>query len=219
MGLHNAKILRRKPCDWSEAASARVYFSGLLGLGGATRLVEAGAFVYIVGRRLSILKDAACNLGANVRAVAEDVSKKEDMMRVASVIHDEQGSVDIVFPNARYYKGCPLEEVSEEFLDAMLNVNLKGQLFMVQAMRLIMNKGGSIILTSSMTAFIGLPRHCLHHRTEVSQHPGGRDQPRCNFDRRLKGMTPEEAHLESGHVYYVGPGGGSKPMVFAGAIA
>lgn len=139
-----------------------------LGLGGAKRLAEAGAFVYIVGRRQSVLDKAAQELGPNVRALVADVSKKEDMVRVASVIHEEKGNLDIVFSNAGYYQGRPVEEVGEEFFDAMLDVNLKGQLFTVQAMLPIMNKGGSIILTSSMTAFIGLPQYTAYAATKAA---------------------------------------------------
>ncbi len=139
-----------------------------LGLGGAKRLAEAGAHVYIVGRRQDVLDKAAQELGLNVRAITADVSNKEDMVRVASVIREEKGSLDIIFSNAGYYQGRPLEEVSEEFLDAMLNVNLKGQLFTVQAMLPIMNDGGAIILTSSMTAFIGLPQYTAYAATKAA---------------------------------------------------
>jgi NAD(P)-dependent dehydrogenase (short-subunit alcohol dehydrogenase family) len=139
-----------------------------LGLGGAKRLAEAGAHVYIVGRRQDVLDKAAQELGLNVRAITADVSNKEDMVRVASVIREEKGSLDIIFSNAGYYQGRPLEEVSEEFLDAMLNVNLKGQLFTVQAMLPIMNNGGAIILTSSMTAFIGLPQYTAYAATKAA---------------------------------------------------
>jgi NAD(P)-dependent dehydrogenase (short-subunit alcohol dehydrogenase family) len=138
-----------------------------LGLGGAKRLAEAGAYVYIVGRQ-DVLDKAARELGSNVRAIAADVSNKDDMVRVASVIREEKGSLDVIFSNAGYYQGRPLEEVSEAFLDAMLNVNLKGQLFTVQAMLPIMNHGGAIILTSSMTAFIGLPQYTAYAATKAA---------------------------------------------------
>jgi NAD(P)-dependent dehydrogenase (short-subunit alcohol dehydrogenase family) len=139
-----------------------------LGFGGAKRLAEAGAYVYIVGRRQSVLDAAAEELGPRVRAVVADVSEKADMLRVASVIRDEKGSLDIIFSNAGYYQGRKVEDVTEEFLDGMLNVNLKGQLFTVQAMLPIMNKGGSIILTSSMTAFIGLPEYTAYAATKAA---------------------------------------------------
>jgi NAD(P)-dependent dehydrogenase (short-subunit alcohol dehydrogenase family) len=50
----------------------------------------------------------------------------------------------------------------------MVNVNLKGQLFTVQAMLPIMNDGGAIILTSSMTAFIGLPQYTAYAATKAA---------------------------------------------------
>jgi NAD(P)-dependent dehydrogenase (short-subunit alcohol dehydrogenase family) len=47
-------------------------------------------------------------------------------------------------------------------------VNLKGQLFTVQAMLPKMNDVGSIILTSSMTAFIGLPECTAYAATKAA---------------------------------------------------
>lgn len=139
-----------------------------LGFGGAKRLAEAGAYVYIVGRGQGVIDEAAQKLGPNVRAIAADVTRKEDMVRVASIIRAEKGNLDIIFSNAGYYQGGKLEEVSEEFFDAMLNVNLKGQLFAVRAMLPIMNNGGSIILTSSMTAFIGLSEYTAYAATKAA---------------------------------------------------
>lgn len=139
-----------------------------LGFGGARRLAEAGAFVYIVGRRQSVLDDAVQQLGANVRAIVADVSKKEDMVRVAAIIGEEKGKLDIIFSNAGYYQGAKLEDITEDYFDAIVNVNLKGQLFTVQAMLPIMNDGGSIILTSSMTAFIGLPDYTAYAATKAA---------------------------------------------------
>lgn len=104
----------------------------------------------------------------NVRAIAADVSRKGDMVRVASVIQAEKGKLDVIFSNAGYYKGRPIEEVTEDFLDAILAVNFKGQLFTVQAMLPIMGRGGSIILTSSMTAFIGLPQYTAYAATKAA---------------------------------------------------
>ncbi|AMH18201.1 KR domain-containing protein [Hafnia paralvei] len=139
-----------------------------LGLGGAKRLAEEGAFVYIVGRRQSVLDEAIRQIGPNARAIVADVSRKEEMVNVASIIQQEKSQLDIIFSNAGYCIGKKLEEVSEDFFDDMLNVNLKGQLFTVQAMLPIMNAGGSIILTSSMTAFIGLPEYTTYAASKAA---------------------------------------------------
>ncbi|KFX55272.1 oxidoreductase, partial [Clostridium botulinum] len=95
-------------------------------------------------------------------------SRKEEMVNVASIIQQEKSQLDIIFSNAGYCIGKKLEEVSEDFFDDMLNVNLKGQLFTVQAMLPIMNAGGSIILTSSMTAFIGLPEYTTYAASKAA---------------------------------------------------
>ena len=121
-----------------------------------------------MGRRKSVLDEALKQIGPNARAIVSDVSRKEDMLSVAYIIQQEKGNLDIIFSSAGYCLGKKLEEVSEEFFTSMLNVNLKGQLFTVQAMLLIMNVGGSIILTSSMTAFIGLPEYTTYAASKAA---------------------------------------------------
>lgn len=139
-----------------------------LGYGAAKRLSEAGAFVYIVGRRLDVLEKAARSLGNSVRPVQADVSQKEEMLKVAETIRSEKVNLDIIFSNAGFCKEVPLEDITEEYFDSAFKVNVKGSLFTVQAMLPIMNDGGSIILTSSMTAFIGLPRYTVYAATKAA---------------------------------------------------
>lgn len=139
-----------------------------IGFGAARRLAEAGAFVYITGRRLDVLEEAAKSLGDNVRAIKADVSKKADMDDVAAVIKREKSNLDIVFSNAGFCIGKSLEDITEDFFDAAYNTNIKGNLFTVQSMLPIMKDGGSIILTSSMTAFIGLPDYTVYAATKAA---------------------------------------------------
>lgn len=139
-----------------------------IGFGAAKRLAEAGAYVYITGRRLDVLEAAAAKIGDNVKALQADVSRKADMDKVASTIKQEKGSLDIIFSNAGYCISKPLVEVTEDFFDGMYNTNIKGNLFTVQSMLPIMNDGGSIILTSSMTAFIGLPGYTVYAATKAA---------------------------------------------------
>lgn len=48
-----------------------------IGFGAAKRLAEAGAYVYITGRRLDVLEAAAAKIGDNVKALQADVSQKK----------------------------------------------------------------------------------------------------------------------------------------------
>lgn len=139
-----------------------------LGYGAAKRLSEAGAFVYIVGRRLEVLEKAALQLGENVKALQGDVSKKSDLEVIANTIKTNHQHLDIIFANAGFCKEAALEDISEDFFDTMINVNLKGTLFTVQTMLPILNDNSSIILTSSMTALIGLRRYTVYAATKAA---------------------------------------------------
>lgn len=133
-----------------------------IGLGTARRLVEEGAFVYITGRRPDALDNALSQLGANARAIQADVTRKADMERVADTIRNEQGRLDIVFANAGGGGFIMLEDITEEDFDRNFNVDVKGVLFTVQTALPLMGKGGSIIINTSITTFMGLPAFSLY---------------------------------------------------------
>ncbi|WP_313570431.1 SDR family NAD(P)-dependent oxidoreductase [Pantoea piersonii] len=69
-------------------------------MAGAKHLAEEGAFVYIVGRRQNVLDEAIKQTGPNAHAIVADVFHKEKMVKVASVIQQEKGNLDIIFPHA-----------------------------------------------------------------------------------------------------------------------
>lgn len=133
-----------------------------IGLGTARRLVEEGAFVYITGRRREALDRAAAQLGEQARAIQADVTRKADMQRVADTIREEQGRLDIVFANAGGGGFIALEDITEEDFDRNFAVDVKGVLFTVQTALPLMGRGGSIVLNTSITAFMGLPRFSVY---------------------------------------------------------
>lgn len=139
-----------------------------IGFGTAKRMAEEGAVVYITGRRLDILEEAAQKIGSNVFPVKADISVKEDMLCVANSIKEKHGRLDVLFANAGYCLYTSLEEMDEEFMDKMYNSNIKGTVFTVQAMLPIMPNGSSIILTSSMTAMIGLSGYTAYAATKCA---------------------------------------------------
>lgn len=78
-----------------------------IGFGAAKRLKEEGATVYITGRRKDVLENAAARLGDGVIAFQGDVSNKDDMERLADIIKQQHGSLDIIFANAGGGKAIP----------------------------------------------------------------------------------------------------------------
>lgn len=139
-----------------------------IGFSAAKRMVEEGAIVYISGRRLDILENAAQRIGSNIFPIKADISNREDMQYVADVIKDKHGNLDVLFANAGFCLSQPLTEITEDFLDRMYNSNIKGTLFTMQSMLPVLNDGASVILTSSMTAMIGLSGYTCYAATKCA---------------------------------------------------
>ena len=159
-----------------------------IGFGTAKRLMEEGAFVYITGRRKEVLEQAAAKLGSNVKAVQADISNKDDMLRLANIIKEDNGGLDIIFANAGGGKAIPFEEATEadyrrtfdvnvwgtyltvQTLLPILRdgVNVWGTYLTVQTLLPILRDGASIILNASITAYMGLPGFGLYAATKAA---------------------------------------------------
>lgn len=139
-----------------------------IGFGTAKRLMEEGAFVYITGRRKEVLEQAAAKLGSNVKAVQADISNKDDMLRLANIIKEEKGGLDIIFANADGGKAIPFEEATEADYRRTFDVNVWGTYLTVQTLLPILRDGASIILNASITAYMGLPGFGLYAATKAA---------------------------------------------------
>ena len=127
------------------------------GVGAATalRLAEAGANVVV--NYLS-REDAAnevvknCkNLGVQSIAVQGDVSEWQAAHNIANKTIEKFGRIDLLVLNAGIWEGAPIEEMSEEVWNKVLNTNLKAAWAMTKACVPAMKKqdSGAIVLVSS----------------------------------------------------------------------
>ncbi|MEO6588510.1 MAG: 3-oxoacyl-ACP reductase family protein [Pyrinomonadaceae bacterium] len=127
------------------------------GVGAATalRLAEAGANTVI--NYLS-REDAANEVvkqcedcGASSIAVQGDVSEWNDAHNLANKTLEKFGQIDLLVLNAGIWEGAPIEEMSEELWNKVLNTNLKAAWAMTKACVPAMKKqpSGAIVLVSS----------------------------------------------------------------------
>ena len=135
-----------------------------IGLATAKRFVEEGAFVFITGRREAELDAAVKAIGKNVKAIKGDVSKLDDLDRIFSAIKNDKGRLDVVFANAGIAKYAVLGEISEEFYDAIFDINVKGMLF--KALPLLPD-GAAVILASSVVGSKGLGANSVYAATKA----------------------------------------------------
>ena len=101
-------------------------------------------------------------LGRRALAVRADVSKWEDVARMAKVAAQELGGIDILINNAGIadIKPKPFFQVTEEEWDKIMSVNLKGVFLCCKAVFPFMKERGrgKIVNISSGTHFLGRAR-------------------------------------------------------------
>ena len=139
-----------------------------IGLASAQRLIDEGAFVFIVGRRPDILDNAAEALGSNARGLQADVTKPEDLDRVFETVQKEKGRLDVLVANAGVGEFASLGQITEEHYDYIFDINVKGTLFTVQKALPLMTNGGSIILTGSTVGSMGTPAMSIYSASKAA---------------------------------------------------
>lgn len=139
-----------------------------IGLAAARRFVAEGAEIFITGRRQEELDRSVEAIGAGVTAVQGDVSSQDDLDRLFDKVRTEKGRIDVLFANAGLGALAPLGAITEESLDLVFGVNVKGTLFTVQKALPLMGPGGSIILTGSTTASTGTPAFSVYSASKAA---------------------------------------------------
>lgn len=128
-----------------------------IGLAAAQKFVDAGAFVFITGRRQTELDNAVSLIGRNVTGVQGDASNLVDLDCLYAKVSQEKGRLDVLFANAGFAEPASLDNVSPEHFDRVFAINTRGLLFTVQKALPLFRDGGSIILNSSIVWMKGYP--------------------------------------------------------------
>jgi 3-oxoacyl-[acyl-carrier protein] reductase len=164
----------------SIAGRAVVVTGGTRGIGKGIASVFArnGARVLISGRDSDVAREAAEELNAlatdpgEVSFVQADVSSREDCRRMAAIATERLGGIDVLCANAGVFPDSRLTDMTEDLLDQVIGVNLKGTVFSVQAClpELKRSGRGRIILTSSITGPItGYPGWTAYGASKAGQ--------------------------------------------------
>ena len=131
-----------------------------IGKGIASVFARNGAKVLITGRDSETGLAAADELPGEVTFLEAETARREDCRRMAAIAQARLGGIDVVCANAGIFPDSRLEDMSEDDLDAVLAVNLKGTILAVQACLPALRRSGRgrVILTSSITGPItGFP--------------------------------------------------------------
>jgi NAD(P)-dependent dehydrogenase (short-subunit alcohol dehydrogenase family) len=127
-----------------------------MGLATAKMLLDGGASVLVTGRSKEGLESAQKELGNEAIVVSSDARSLTDLDALASRSKAEFDTLDLLFVNAGFSTRAPLESITEAIYDEMFNLNAKGPLFAVQKFAPLINRGGSVVLTTSIANVKGM---------------------------------------------------------------
>lgn len=139
-----------------------------IGLATAKRLRDEGATVIVTGVDSRRIAEAAKELGESVSVVKADFRKSDELNSVFKDIEEKHGRIDMLFANAGVGMVAPLEQVTEEEVDRLFDINFKGVFFAVQKAVPLMDKGGSIVLTTSFLNTTGTPGFSVLSATKAA---------------------------------------------------
>ena len=142
-------LLKNKYAIVTGAASAR-------GLGKATAqmFAEHGATIAILDLDADAAKAAAADLGKGHVGLACNVTDKDACNAAIQTLMDSWGRIDILVNNAGITQPLKIMEIEPQNYDAVTDVNLRGTLYVIQAVipGMIAQKSGSIVNLSSVSA-------------------------------------------------------------------
>ncbi len=187
-------------------AQVAVITGGSTGVGRAVGelFVQEGASVVLAARTESKLEAAAKSLrskGGEVRAVPTDVSRRRDCEQLIAQAVEAFGTVDILVNNAGVGIYNPVDDLSDEELETLLSINLKGTIYCSQAVYPMMKERGSghIINVASIAGKTGLPRESGYNASKFAM---------VGFGQSLK----KEAIRYGVRVHNICPGGINTPF-------
>ena len=118
------------------------------GLGEATarHLSTLGAKLVLGARRIERLEKLVADIKAgegHAVAVAADVTKRQDLERLASTAVEQFDRIDVLVNNAGIMPLAPLDKLMVDEWDRMIEVNIKGVLYGIAAVLPCMRTQGS----------------------------------------------------------------------------
>jgi NAD(P)-dependent dehydrogenase (short-subunit alcohol dehydrogenase family) len=126
------------------------------GIGKATAkaLAAQGARVVILDLRKEDAESAARDLGEEHLGLACDVTDKDACISAAKAVIEKYGRVDGLINNAGISQPLKTMDIGPGNFDAVIDVNLRGTLYMSQAVipQMREQKSGSIVCISSVSA-------------------------------------------------------------------
>jgi len=142
-----------------------------IGLAIAHRLAQDGKELVLVGDRPDELDAARTRLGSDTRvfAYSADIRDAAELASVAEQVRDLDRTVHGLVVNAGIQRRAPLLDLGADDLTALVETNLLGSLHTLRAFAplVLAAEGGRIVITSSVSAVMGMDRRAVYGATKA----------------------------------------------------
>ena len=160
--------------DFNLKGKVALVTGGSKGLGKAMAraLAEAGADILISSRHENELRTALDDIlrgtGRSGRFVVADMSRREDVTRLAKTSLELMGRVDVLVNNAGTNKPQPIDAISDETWDEVLQINLTSVMALTRALvpQMKERRWGRIIHISSVMGFLSKEKRNVYSATK-----------------------------------------------------
>ncbi|MBH2729578.1 SDR family oxidoreductase [Serratia marcescens] len=129
-----------------------------IGLETARQFIAEGATVAITGRSQSALDTAGQALAGKALLLLSDAGDIPQQRELAQRLGQRWPQLDVLYINAGDVTHRPLQEWDEQSYQRLMDINLKGPFFLIQALLPLLANPSSVILCGSVSAHIGLPQ-------------------------------------------------------------
>lgn len=126
-----------------------------IGLATARLFIAQGARVAVTGRDEAVFERVRDELGEHALVLKGDVRSIGDMRAIAAEVQERFGGLDIVFANAGWAFPSAIGDIDEALYDEIMDINVKGVVFTLQAVLPFLREGSSVILNTSFVARTG----------------------------------------------------------------
>lgn len=138
-----------------------------IGFETARQFIAEGAIVAITGRNQAALLAAKEVLG-NVQIINSDAGDIHQQRALSEQLTQLWPRLDVLYVNAGDVTHRSLEEWDESSYDRLMNTNLKGPFFLIQALLPMLSNPSSLIVCGSVSAHIGLPQSSVYAASKAA---------------------------------------------------
>ncbi|KAJ5908519.1 hypothetical protein N7495_001201 [Penicillium taxi] len=156
------------------AGKVAIVTGGSRGIGAAIALKFAQQGADVAINYVSATAEAEATvakikaLGVRSIAIKANVSQEEEVAAMFTTLMNEFGRLDIAVSNSGIEYFGDVLEVTGADMDRVFAINVKGQYFVAQQAYKYMADFGRVMLTSSISAIKGVPRHAVYAASKAA---------------------------------------------------